>query len=226
MTVYKDDMSALRSENIEKNKQRLLGAARTIILQEGIDALSVRKLANGSNLALKTIYNLYGNKENVIIAVFEQGTRGIEQAITELEASMCQGPWKTDYYITWIRAIEQVFLGNKDLLKPALLASETLNRLGSGSASAMHLRRIQKFRNTLQMAADRGLIWEDLDLGVMAHLLYRNYFGVALQWAQGELDDRALKVHGRYTVLSILHTLINEPSRQQRTLALMRALKD
>ena len=219
-------MSALRSQNIERNKQRVLDASRTIILEKGIDSLSVRKLANASNLALRTIYNLYGNKENVIIAVFDQGTRGIEKAITDLENSMGQGPWKTDYYISWIHSIEHVFLDNKDLLKPAMLASVTLNRLGSGSASAMHQRRIQRFRNALEIAADRDLIWKDLDLGVIAHLLYRNYFGVAVQWAQGELDDRALVVHGRYNVLSILHTLINEPSRRERALELMRELKD
>lgn len=219
-------MSSLRAQNIEKNKQCILAAARDIIREKGIDALSIRKLADASKLALRTIYNLYGAKENVIIAVVEQGTKGIEEAITELENSMTKGPWKTEFYITWINSVERVFIDNKELLKPAMLASETLNQLGSGGASAMHERRIQKFRNVLQMAADRNLIWNDLDMEVITRLMYRNYMSVAVQWAQGEIDDRELVVHGRYNILSMLHTLINESSRRERTLELMRELKD
>ncbi|MBI9076672.1 MAG: TetR/AcrR family transcriptional regulator [Desulfatibacillum sp.] len=214
------------TQSQEINRQRILEAARTIILENGMAALSMRKLAQVSGLALRTLYNLYGNKENVVLAVFDHGTRGIETALSELEHAMCRGEWKTSYYISMIRVMEHVFLDNQEILKPAMQASASLYRMGSGAAHAMHKRRIKKFLNTLETAAEKKLIWGDLDLEVAATLLYRNFFSVAAQWAAGELDDRELVVHGRYNILTILHTLITTPERQKNALDLLRELKE
>lgn len=219
-------MPERRYQNRKRNKQRILEAASTIILREGIESLSVRKLAKASKLALRTIYNLYENKGNVIIAIAEQGTRGIGKATTELEKAMIQGPWTTAYLNSWIDATEQVFLSNRDLLKPAILASTNLDQASAGSVRKIHQRRIKKVQGTLEIAAEKGLIWKDLDLEVIARLMYQNYFQVAVQWAEGHLDDRELIVHGRYTILTILHTLINEQPRRENVLTLLRGLKE
>jgi AcrR family transcriptional regulator len=223
---YEVVMDTPKGKNPAESRKKVIRAATAIIREKGIDALSMRTLANESKLALRTLYNLYENKENVIIAVFEQGTRIIEDATVSLQKDMGSGPWKTAFYEEWIGAIEAIFLENQALLKPSIIAGFSLGYPCSEKLTEIHNRRIRMLGKTLEMAAERDLIWADLDLATCANLTYHNYFNVVLRWARGEIGDRGLVVHGRYAVLTILHTLINEPGRRENTLNLLRGLKD
>ncbi len=223
---YEVLMGTPKGKNPTESRKKIIQAARATIREKGIDALSMRTLANESKLALRTLYNLYENKENVIVAVFGQGTRIIEEATVSLQKEMESGPWKTAYYEEWIGAIEPIFLENQALLKPSVIAGFSLGYPCSEKLTEIHNRRIHMLRKTLEMAAAKNLIWADLDLGVCADLTYHNYFNVVLRWARGEIDDRGLVVCGRYAVLTILHTLINEPGRRENTLNLLRKLKE
>ena len=218
-------MNTPKGKNPIESRKKVIRAATAIIREKGIGALSMRALAGESKLALRTLYNLYENKENVIIAVFEQGTRVIEDATVSLQKEMEGGPWKTAYYEEWIGAIEPIFLENQALLKPSVIAGFSLGYPCSEKLTEIHNRRIRMVRRTLEMAADRDLIRPDLDLAVCADLAYHNYFNVVLRWARGEIEDRGLVVCGRYAVLTILHTLINEPDRRENTINLLRELK-
>lgn len=219
-------MKTLKGKNPADSRKKIIRAAMAIILENGIDALSMRTLAGKSKLALRTIYNLYQNKESVIVSVFEHGTRVFEEATITLQKDMEQGPWKTDYYQEWIDAIEPVFLDAPSLLKPAVIAGFSLGFPCTETLTQIHNRRIQMIRETLEIAAKKNLIWRDLDLKVCADLIYHNYFNVVLRWARGEIDDRGLVVYGRYALLTILHTLINETARRKNTLRLLRSLKE
>jgi AcrR family transcriptional regulator len=219
-------MTTVKKKKQSQNRKKILTAARTIILDQGIEALSVRNLAGKSELALKTIYNLYGNKENVIIAIFEKGTRDIDRATIALQNDLKNSPWKTAYYQEWIDAIEPIFLKNKALMKPSIIAGFSLNYPGSDQLTALHNKRIKRIQATLEMAAKKNLIWNDLNLFVCARLAYHSYFNVVLQWARGEIDDNGLVVNGRYALHTILYTLINDPVRRENTLTLLKNLKE
>ena len=53
-------LESLRERNVAARRQRILDAARGLILRGGVQALSMRKLAEASGLAVKTLYNLWG----------------------------------------------------------------------------------------------------------------------------------------------------------------------
>lgn len=162
----------------------------------------------------------------MIIAIFEQGTRDIDRATIALQNDLKNGPWKTSYYQEWIDAIEPIFLNNKALMKPSIIAGFSLNYPGSDPLTQLHNQRIKKIQETLEMAAEKNLIWDDLNLFACARLAYHSYFNVVLQWARGEIDDKGLVLYGRYALHTILHTLINDPGRRENTLTLLRNLKE
>lgn len=219
-------MKQSKSQSTDANRRKILDAARHLILKETIDALSVRKLAGTSGLALRTIYNLYGSKENVLVALFETGTRALDIAMDRLEAAMTQGPWKTAFYEQWLDQVEPMLLENQAIIKPAVIAGFSPHPPAPDAAVRLHEKRIRRLTDALTLAARQDLIWNDLDLAVCARLIYTNYFNVVVQWAQGDLDDQELVVHGRYAILTILHTLINEADRRENALTLLRALKE
>ncbi|MEM6914298.1 MAG: TetR/AcrR family transcriptional regulator, partial [Pseudomonadota bacterium] len=56
------------------NRQRIAHAAEQIIREHGVGGLTMRRLADAANVALKTPYNLYGSKTAVLIALLEAAT--------------------------------------------------------------------------------------------------------------------------------------------------------
>ncbi len=53
-------------------KEQILEQAMQIALQEGINAVSIRKLASSCNIAIGSVYNYYADKEELIHEVSQQ----------------------------------------------------------------------------------------------------------------------------------------------------------
>jgi AcrR family transcriptional regulator len=62
-------MASLRAKNMEGRRRRILDAARAIIREQGIDALTTRGLAKAAGVSAPTLYNLIGGKDEIIRAM-------------------------------------------------------------------------------------------------------------------------------------------------------------
>ena len=62
-------MSDARVQNMEKRRERILRQARKMLAEGGFDALKLRDLAEASGITVPTIYNLIGNKTEVLKAL-------------------------------------------------------------------------------------------------------------------------------------------------------------
>ena len=62
-------MHTARSINKQKRRERILTEARTIIAERGFDAFNLRDLAERSALTVPTVYNLIGNKDEILKAL-------------------------------------------------------------------------------------------------------------------------------------------------------------
>lgn len=58
-------------------KEQILEQAMAIAVREGVDSVSIRKLASACGIAIGSVYNYYPNKEALITAVSEQFWNGI-----------------------------------------------------------------------------------------------------------------------------------------------------
>lgn len=62
-------MTSTRSRNMQKRRDRILAEARKIIAERGFDAFNLRDLAEMSGLSVPTVYNLIGNKDEILKAL-------------------------------------------------------------------------------------------------------------------------------------------------------------
>ena len=62
-------MDTARSINMQKRRERILTEARTIIAERGFEAFNLRDLAERSALTVPTVYNLIGNKDEILKAL-------------------------------------------------------------------------------------------------------------------------------------------------------------
>ncbi|EED31736.1 transcriptional regulator, TetR family [gamma proteobacterium NOR5-3] len=60
-----------REQAKEENRARIRASAERIIRTEGIDKLTMRRLAEDAGVSLRTPYNLFGSKTDVLIALLE-----------------------------------------------------------------------------------------------------------------------------------------------------------
>ena len=80
-------VESLRQRNVAERRQRILDAARRLILKKGVSALSMRKLAQESGLAVKTLYNLWGGRDAILRALVDEAMDRMDQAL-EAEAPL------------------------------------------------------------------------------------------------------------------------------------------
>ena len=65
---------SLLDQKMKARRQQILEAARRLIETRGYDALTMRNLAIESGVTVPTIYNLIGNKEQVLLEAVEDQT--------------------------------------------------------------------------------------------------------------------------------------------------------
>ncbi len=75
-----------REREKEQLRARIIEAASAIVIEEGLDALSMRRIAERIEYSAATIYLYFEDKEDLIRSVVEEGMRRFEAAIAaELE---------------------------------------------------------------------------------------------------------------------------------------------
>jgi AcrR family transcriptional regulator len=67
----------------DQTAEALLETAEQIVETEGIEALTVRRVADGAGTTTRAVYSLYGSKEGLLVAL---GRRAFEYLRVELEA--------------------------------------------------------------------------------------------------------------------------------------------
>jgi AcrR family transcriptional regulator len=65
-------MNGLRERGKARRKERILQAAKRLLAEGGIEALSARKLAAEAEVSVRTLYALVGSKAQVLEAVMQQ----------------------------------------------------------------------------------------------------------------------------------------------------------
>lgn len=69
-------------EKLERKKQ-ILDAARTLLLEKGLPATTVNQIARRAELGVATIYSYYRNKEELYVALQEEGLNLLYSGIME-----------------------------------------------------------------------------------------------------------------------------------------------
>ena len=65
----------------EQIKAKLLMAAEALLADEGPEAISVRRLARGVGTSTRAIYSLFGDKEGLVRALYQQSFRAMLDAV-------------------------------------------------------------------------------------------------------------------------------------------------
>lgn len=163
----------------QERQQRILSVVREQISAVGYEALNMRDLAAASGVALKTLYNLYGSKDELLLAAVE----GLLNDVEHLEdvAGAAAG---IPSHLARTEAIARQIIDTPayaDIMARALFQAERDHRLIDvllGNSASLVLEN-------LQHAMSQGELIENLDLQESAQVLTGHQWGTVLLWSKG-----------------------------------------
>lgn len=112
-----------RDVNMQKRRLRILDAARQMLVRGGYEGLNLRALAAAAGVTVPTLYNLIGNKEQIVVALFAD-------ALSEIEQRMAthQGTEPLEMAEAVVTESTGLFAEDEDYYRAAFIAVEHLSQ--------------------------------------------------------------------------------------------------
>jgi AcrR family transcriptional regulator len=174
----------LREAGKSRRRRQILDAARELIEADGREALSMRRLAECAQLSTRTLYNLYGAKDDILYALMAESMLEVDAKLAKLALA---DPLERSRAMVAVSADQ-------------LCARAELNRalyrgfeIGSGRAREVVTLGRNRQETVLQNAQDQGLLLRTVSARVLAHYINIGYGQAVRLWCREELDNAQLK---------------------------------
>ena len=195
-------MSDIRTLNMEKRRERILEEARKMLAEGGFDALNLRDLAEVSGITVPTIYNLIGNKAEVLKAL-------VMGAFADFEASLENRlPCATqELPAIMMSTFEEMIARDESYYRAAALASERVeNESGEHDGYGFKRGPLRKFAGRLcRDAREDGLLRGEIDSELLVEMIIGNHQVAFRDWAHHVISLDELKkqsLRGFYIALA------------------------
>ena len=182
---------SLREKSKEQNRQKILNAAKEIIQKQGVEQLSMRYLAEQAGVSLRTPYNLFGSKTDVLIALVDEPLEEFQSYITDI---------KTDLVL-------EVFFAIADRSLAYYTANESYYRgiyweIMISEHKESRAQTLWRLEQTLLPIVTTAVVNRELDISVDVHVLNQNLVLVMIAlaglWGSGQISAQAVVNHTKY----------------------------
>jgi AcrR family transcriptional regulator len=193
----------MRPKNLDK-EQAIRTIALQIIADEGLENLTMQKLAKAANISPRTIYIKYENKEDLLVKLF------IEEVLGAYEKALLAGfdpamPFADGLKKIWLNAFEYL-TGNRHAF--ALIrhgkSSPLLNRAYQ-QANIQEGYFFAPIRQFFQLNVSAGII-KSLPHDVLRALLFSAIFDLVTEYF--DYQDRPTQIITQQTILDCCDVLI------------------
>ncbi len=165
-----------------ERQQRILATARREISRRGYDGLTMRGLASAASVALKTLYNLYSSKDELLFAAVGDLLQNL-QALPEVADAEPGLPRSLAY----TRVLGETILresGYADAMAQALFQSAGSNRL----VDILLRDSVEVLSTALLAAESQGELLPGTDTTATARRLVASQWGTVMLWQKGLLE--------------------------------------
>jgi AcrR family transcriptional regulator len=186
-----------------RTRQAILGRATALGSLEGLEALSIGRLADDLGLSKSGVYGHFGSKENLQLAAVEAGAFRFAQEVWEPAASQPPGlPRLRAIMDAWLSYLERcVFPGGCFLSAASLEFDDRPGPVRDAVAEALR-RWLRVLEEEVATAQAKGELDPDLDAGQFAFQL--NAYVMAGNWATQLFGDLAALSASRAAVERLL----------------------
>ncbi len=199
-------MSEKRSLNMERRRDDILRAARALIVRDGFDALTTRRLAAEAGVTAPTLYNLIGDKDQIIRKMVADGVARVGGCVPCTDG---RSPLEMAEDIVF--AAVAVVTEDEDYYRAVVIASDRVTgafaAAGDGPASITNAAQlsIEMMQAACRAAIAAGLLEGHVSAETLGQHIFICYRGPFRDWAYrlisiSEFHHRAMR--GIYLVLA------------------------
>jgi len=187
-------VQGLRERNKALRRQQILLAARQLIIDGGLEALTMRSLSGRAQLSVPTIYNLVGSRDAVLAALFAAGARQFEAAMAEPPSD------PLDHALLAMDQLTTQVTENRNVVRAVLAAG-----LPTGARHRDSLfGSVRATAATVFHAAKRaGVIHHESDGDVLSARLEALIAGAIVDWAVGHGRQERLRLDLHHSALLV-----------------------
>ena len=183
-------MPDTRTLNMEKRRERILEQARKMLAEGGYDALNLRDLAEVSGITVPTIYNLIGNKAEVLKAL-------VMGAFADFEASLeSKLPYPTEQLPEiMMNTLAELIAHDEGYYRASALASERLEAESDEHGDYGFKRApLRKFAGKLcRDAREEGRLRGEIDSELLVEQMIRSHQIAFRDWAHHVISLEELR---------------------------------
>jgi AcrR family transcriptional regulator len=172
----------------QRTRSEILQAVGDIIAVDGLDGLTMRKLAERANVAVATLYNQFTDRGGVLVAFVAQGLDDLELSLDEQPAAP-----PVDGTRVLLDALDDTIGSADHVWRPVLATLGTSP--GSQRMGAVGDRIISAIEVDLAKAAAGGLFVADCDTNRLARHVFVQWMRGLERWAHGTIDWPTYKVN-------------------------------
>ena len=185
------------SESMARRRERVLDEARRLIAEAGYDGVTMRLLAERSEVASATLYNIYGNKETLIATAVSEL---LEEQIERSKRVSGGGLDGALNHIDWISG---------EILRMPEYARAMVTVYFSGSADNLvrdMLRQIASanYKSMMDRFREKGGLAPWVDTQIASDEISNHIYAVVHDWAIGRLPPEKLADRQKFAMLLIL----------------------
>ncbi|MEN3953067.1 helix-turn-helix domain-containing protein [Iodidimonas sp. SYSU 1G8] len=198
-----------------RRRSNILSVARQLIAEKGYAGVTMRELAEKSGVAYKSLYDLYGSKDNLLGKAIEERLRLVFEAIDRSTT----GKTGFDRLMDMIERSASAILEIPNLAR----ALEPILFPNPGKFSIEEIW--QKFHRQAIMDIQRqGDLLDSTDIDFILRDLILDSGSTRLYWANGVIPDEYLADAQKYSACKTLLPVLKGDSRE-RTQALLLELQ-
>ncbi len=191
-----------------ERQQRILAMARQEISRQGYEGLTMRGLAGAAGVALKTLYNLYSSKDELLFAAVGALLQDL-QALSEVADAEPGLPRSLAY----TRVLGETIVrepGYAHAMAQALFQSAGSHRL----VDILLRDNVEVMGDALTVAESQGELLPGTDTGATARRLVAAQWGTVMMWQKGLLELTAVPAELLAGQVAILQSVC-QPSRRR-----------
>jgi AcrR family transcriptional regulator len=170
-------ISERRQSEIDALRKKIIDAASDILVKEGYDSLSIRKIANKIEYSPGIIYHYFKDKADIITSVAEEGYGRILKSLSELPIDL-ENPDKSIEHT--FRAYINLMLGAPQQFRAVLMndiegIQDKVNILKEGVSKER--KSLQGLCELIELGIEKGK-FRELDVELTAQIIWTSTHGL------------------------------------------------
>jgi len=192
----------------QRTRAEILHAVGEIIAAEGLDGLTMRKLADRAGVAVATLYNQFTDRDGVLVAFVGNG---LDQLEFELDEQPAADP--IDGTRVLFAALDETIEARRHVWRPVLATLRSVpNSPRMGSVGE---RIVAAIEADLAKALAAGLLVTDCKVDRLAWHIFVSWMRGLERWAQGTIDWDLYRSSSQTAIEIALAAVLVEPLRTE-----------